>query len=99
VRDQIHVDDLVNAFYYFVQFPKKAAVYNIGGGPERAVSVLKAISLMEHCTGKKLQYTFAPARRGDRYWDVHDVSKFRKDYPKWDYQHSLEDIIKELCIA
>ena len=46
VRDQIHAYDLVNAFYHFIQRPKNAAVYNIGGGRERSVSILEAISLI-----------------------------------------------------
>ena len=32
VRDQIHSYDLVNAFWHFIQNPKVAAVYNMGGG-------------------------------------------------------------------
>jgi CDP-paratose 2-epimerase len=98
VRDQVHAHDLVNAFYHFIEQPKIAAVYNIGGGPDRSVSVWEAIALIEKETGKKAKVEyFDPARKGDRQWDVHDVSKFRKDYPQWDYQLSLQDIIKELC--
>jgi CDP-paratose 2-epimerase len=97
VRDQIHSYDLVNAFYYFIENPKPGEVYNIGGGPERSVSVLEAIKLMEKETGKICDYSIEEGRRGDRQWDVHDVSKFRKDYPAWDYEYSLEDIIKDLC--
>ena len=36
-------------------------------------------------------------RKGDRCWDIHDVSKFKKDYPEWEYKYSLENIIKDLC--
>ncbi len=97
VRDQIHASDLANAFYHFIQNPKVAAVYNIGGGPERSVSVLEAIDLIEKETGKKAHYVFEEARIGDRQWDVHDVSKFRKDYPEWDYQYDLQAIIKDVC--
>ncbi len=98
VRDQIHAHDLINAFYHFIQQPKIAAVYNIGGGPERSVSVKESIDFIEKQTGKKAKVEyFEPARKGDRQWDVHDSTKFRKDYPKWDYKYSLEDIFKELC--
>jgi len=98
VRDQIHAYDLVTACYEFIQNPKPNGVYNIGGGPERSVSVLEAINLIEKETGKKAKVEYHEARRGDRIWDVHDVSKFRKDYPNWDYKYSLQDIIKDLCI-
>jgi len=97
VRDQIHANDLANAFYHFIQNPKVAAVYNIGGGPERSVSVLEAISLIEKEMGKKATYELHDGRKGDRQWDVHDVSKFRTDYPDWDYKYSLQDIIKDVC--
>lgn len=53
VRDQIHAYDLVNAFWHFIHRPHIAQVYNMGGGPERSVSVLEAIELIEKETGKK----------------------------------------------
>lgn len=97
VRDQIHVSDLVTAFEQFIAYPQEAAVYNIGGGPDRSVSILEAIRLIENETGKTCNCTFSDKRSGDRDWDVHDVSKFRSNYPQWEYTHSLQDIIKELC--
>lgn len=97
VRDQIHALDLASAFYEFIFSPTPGAVYNIGGGEERSVSVLEAINLLERKTGNKLEFTFGEARKGDRIWDVHDVSKFHKDYPDWKYEYSLNDIIEELC--
>ncbi len=95
-RDQIHVHDLVTAFYEYIENPK-GDVYNIGGGLERAVSVVEAIHLCEQELGVKIEQSFGEKRLGDRDYDVHDVSKFRKDYPSWDYEYSLQDIIKELC--
>jgi CDP-paratose 2-epimerase len=97
VRDQIHSFDLVNAFYHFIENPKKGEVYNMGGGPERSLSVLEAISLIEKEVGNKCQYEIHEGRSGDRQWDVHDITKFKKDYPNWDFKYSLQDIIKDLC--
>lgn len=98
VRDQIHAYDLVSAFYEFIQNPRPGEVYNIGGGRERSVSVLEAIKLIENKTGKKSIVEILPEpRKGDRCWDIHDVSKFRAHYPNWDYKYSLLDIIKDLC--
>lgn len=98
VRDQIHAYDLVSAFYEFIMNPKPGAVYNIGGGEERAVSVLEAVKLIEHETGKKAILEILPeARKGDRIYDIHDVSKFKKDYPNWTYKYSLQDIVTDLC--
>lgn len=97
VRDQIHASDLAAAFMHFIKNPKVAAVYNMGGGPERSISILEIITWAEDFTGKKCTYELAPQRPTDRQWDVHDVSKFRKDYPEWDYKYSLQDILKDVC--
>ncbi len=98
VRDQIHAYDLVNAFYHFIQFPRNAGVYNMGGGEERAVSVLEAGHMIAQELGTEFKYEILEEPRfGDRQWDIHDMSKFRSDYPEWDYKYSLDDIIKDLC--
>lgn len=98
VRDQIHALDLASAFYAFIQDPIAGIVYNIGGGPQRSVSVLEAIKLFEDKLGKKaqVQYIDEP-RQGDRIWDVHNVSKFREDYPEWSYTYNMNKIIENLC--
>lgn len=97
VRDQIHANDLVSAFAAFIENPRSGEVYNMGGGPERSVSVLEAGDMIAKETGKPFAYTIEEGRYGDRQWDVHDIEKFRKDYPEWDYKYSLDEIIKDLC--
>jgi CDP-paratose 2-epimerase len=98
VRDLIHSYDLVNAFYHFIENPRIGVVYNMGGGEDRSVSVLEAITLLEKETGKQLLTEYVDEhRKGDRIWDVHDVRRFRDEYPEWDYKYSLQDIIKDVC--
>ena len=98
VRDIIHAEDLANAFWHFIQHPRVAEVYNMGGGAERSVSILEAGDMIAKETGKKWRYEYVDEeRRGDRMWDVHDVSKFREHHLYWDYDYSLDDIIRELC--
>lgn len=97
VRDQIHAYDLASAFWHFIQSPIVGGVYNMGGGPTRAVSVLEAIKLIENEVGKECVYEFRAERVGDRQWDIHNVQKFRRDYPRWNYQYSLKDIISDVC--
>lgn len=103
VRDQIHAYDLATAFQAFIENPKVGAVYNIGGGPERSISILEAGKMIRNflndSNGCVWSYSFYEKRKGDRQWDVHDISKFRKDYPGWDYKYSLDDIMKDLCIG
>lgn len=97
VRDQIHAYDLVSAFDKFIENPISGAVYNMGGGPERSVSVLEAGVRIAEKTGKPFNHEIKEKRFGDRQFDIHDVSKFRKDYPTWDYKYSLDMIIDDLC--
>lgn len=98
VRDNIHSYDLVNAMWYFIQNPKVAEIYNMGGGFERSCSALEAIEMVNQELGVKMKVEYGlPEHKADRAWDVHNISKFREDYPQWDYKYSLKDIIKELC--
>ena len=97
VRDQIHAYDLVAAFAHFIENPKSGEAYNMGGGPERSVSVLEAGRLIADKLGLPFNYEIKEGRFGDRQWDVHDISKFRRDYPDYDYRYSLDDIITDLC--
>lgn len=99
VRDQIHASDLAKAFDYFIQEPKQGAVYNMGGGPDRSISLLEAATAFSAATGKAANLVFGkPHRKGDRLWDVHDISKFLKDYPRFEYTYDLSDIIEELAV-
>ena len=99
VRDQVHAKDLAKAFDYFIQNPKAGTVYNIGGGPDRSVSLLEAVRMLEEKTGKKANLKYGePHRKGDRLYDVHDISKFKKDYPEFEYTYSLNDIMNELVL-
>lgn len=97
VRDNIHAWDLVNMFWHFHQNPRPGAVYNAGGSRHSHCSMLEAIGTCETIAGKKMQVTYVDENRiGDHIWYVSDVSKFRADYPDWDYRHTLEDIFGEI---
>jgi CDP-paratose 2-epimerase len=70
VRDLLHVDDLVEAYALAVAGAERAAgrAYNIGGGPERTVSIWAEF---EGVLGRVLgrppaPATFEPARPGDQ---------------------------------
>jgi CDP-paratose 2-epimerase len=97
VRDTIHSRDLVEAFAAFHRAPRPGAVYNIGGSRHSHCSMREAIALCESIAGKKLDARFADEPRiGDHIWYVSDVRKFQRDYPEWQYQYGLEDILKEI---
>lgn len=100
VRDNIHSNDLVRAFWEFYKNPKPGAVYNMGGSRHSNCSVLEAIEIIQEKTGKPLFYTLSDkAREGDHIWYVSDVRRFQKDYPEWHYEYDLKAIIGEIVEA
>lgn len=100
VRDNIHAADLVAAFWEFIQAPRPAAVYNIGGGPANSCSVLEAISLAEEVTGRKMATTYRDEPRiGDHVWWVTDNMRFQRDYPQWSVRIPLRQIVAEIVTA
>lgn len=96
VRDQIHVNDLVDAMYEIYKKPKRGEVYNIGGGVNCNISILEAIEKFEELLGKKAKIRMGKAREADHKYNVHSIDKFRKDYPKWIPKYNIDDIFEEL---
>lgn len=98
VRDNIHSSDLVNMFWHYYKYSNGGSeVYNVGGSRHSNCSMLEAIEWCQKISGKKLNYTIQPeTRKGDHQWYISDISKFRKHYPNWEYQFSLEDIFLDL---
>ena len=100
VRDNIHSADLVSALWHFFQKPRPGEVYNIGGSRHSNCSILEAISRIESLSGFRLEYSLTDqARSGDHIWWISDVSKFKRDYPSWEYTYSLDDILEEIITA
>jgi len=98
VRDNIHSYDLVNAFYQVSLNPKKGEVYNMGGSRYSNISMLEAISKIEKILSKKAKTIYLDKNRtGDHIWYISDVSKFKKDYPKWHFTYDIDRILKDIC--
>jgi CDP-paratose 2-epimerase len=97
VRDVIHSRDVLSAIDRYVESPRPAAVYNLGGGRESNISVLEAIELCEEITGRRLEWTYEPANRiGDHIWWISDMSRFRADYPGWHLEYDIARIAQEI---
>lgn len=98
VRDNIHSYDVVNAFYHFYLNPKKGEVYNMGGSRHSNISVMEAVKKIESILAKKGKIKYISKNRiGDHIWYVSDISKFKKDYLKWNYTYDSDQILEELC--
>ena len=60
-------------------------------------SMLEAIDLCESISGNKLNYEYIDRpRKGDHIWYVSDITKFKKDYPKWEMQNDIESILIDI---
>jgi CDP-paratose 2-epimerase len=97
VRDNIHVRDVVEAFWAFFRRPTAGAVFNLGGGRHSNCSMLEAISMAEELTGQPMNYVYVEDNRiGDHMWWISDVSKFRAAYPEWQYRHDIKSLMADI---
>jgi CDP-paratose 2-epimerase len=98
VRDNIHADDVINAFWHFFKSPpSRNEVYNLGGGRYSNISILEAVASCEKLTGRPMHINVEDkARIGDHQWWITDTRKFQNHYPQWQYSYTISDIIEEI---
>jgi len=97
VRDNIHSEDLINAFWHFYQAPRRGEAYNMGGSRFSNCSMQEAIVLCEKITGRKMNTRYTEDNRvGDHIWWISDVFKFKSHYPEWNLTKNVEDILTEI---
>jgi CDP-paratose 2-epimerase len=97
VRDNIHAHDVAMFIKRFVDAPRAAEVYNIGGGRDNSCSILEAFAIAEKLTGKKQIYSYKDQPRvGDHICYYSDLRKMKRDYPGWDITVSLEETIRQI---
>jgi CDP-paratose 2-epimerase len=100
VRDNIHSFDLVETFAAFIDKPRVAEVYNMGGSRFCNCSMLEAISLCEEISGRKLTWHYEESNRiGDHIWWISDVRKFQSHYPEWKFRFGLREILEQIFRA
>lgn len=100
VRDNIHSEDVARFIHAFVDSPKPAAVYNIGGGRKNSCSILEAFDLTAEITGRQQQFSYVAENRiGDHICYYSDLSRIESDYPEWNVQISLRDTISQIVEA
>lgn len=97
VRDNIHSMDVARFMHAFIEKPRVAEVYNIGGGKNNSCSILEAFKLAEKFSGKEMRYTYLKDNRiGDHICYYSDLSKMRSHYPNWDISVSLEETVQQI---
>lgn len=95
VRDNIHSLDVIQLMSMFIEKPRVAEVYNIGGGYENSCSVLEAIEKVERVSGKKMIIEYQDQNRiGDHVCYYSDLTKIKNHYPDFKIQRNLLTIIE-----
>ncbi|MBD2201188.1 NAD-dependent epimerase/dehydratase family protein [Calothrix sp. FACHB-1219] len=97
VRDNIHSLDVARFIEAFIETPRIAEVYNLGGGKRNSCSILEAFKLTQKYSGKDMRYTYVQDNRiGDHICYYSDLNKMHEHYPKWDITVSLEETIAQI---
>jgi CDP-paratose 2-epimerase len=97
VRDNIHSFDVARFIEEFINAPRVAEVYNIGGGKDNSVSILEAFDLIAKISGKPMRYKYVEQNRiGDHICYYSDLRKMKAHYPNWDITKSLEDVFLDI---
>jgi CDP-paratose 2-epimerase len=97
VRDNIHSYDVARFIECFLEEPRVAEVYNLGGGRENSCSILEAFEMIEALSGKKMIYDYVDKpREGDHICYISDLTKMKTHYPQWDITKKLPEIFEEI---
>jgi len=95
IRDLLYVEDLIKSFDLFVESDIKHAVYNIGGGPGYAISLLDFLDLLEKKIGKKPEVNFLDWRPSDQKVYISDISKIKNEL-NWQPNINLREGIRRV---
>lgn len=80
VRDVLFIDDLLTAFDAAgADGVPRGSIFNIGGGPTNAVSVLEVIAHLGTLAGRELSPAFGAWRPGDQKVYVSDITRARRE--------------------
>jgi CDP-paratose 2-epimerase len=97
VRDNIHSSDVVQFMDLFIENPRIAEVYNIGGGKNNSCSIWEAFNLTEQISGNKMIYEYVDENRiGDHICYYSDLSKMKEHYPQFEITKNLNYIIENI---
>jgi len=99
VRDILHVDNLIDAFEAAAANIGRVAgsVFNIGGGPDNAVSLLEVLRFIEHRRGACVPLRKAAPRPGDQRVYVSDIGRAARDLgwkPRTSWREGLDGLFE-----
>ncbi|MBK7380136.1 MAG: NAD-dependent epimerase/dehydratase family protein [Ignavibacteriales bacterium] len=100
VRDNIHSLDVVRFMNEFLNYPRVAEVYNLGGGRDNSISILEAFSMIESISGNAMIYEYFDQNRiGDHICYISNLQKMKEHYPNWDITKDLKTTFQEIYLA
>jgi CDP-paratose 2-epimerase len=97
VRDVLHVADLIDAIQAVRERREACAgeVFNVGGGMDRAVSVVEMLDLISRETGLKPTLDYADVRPGDQPLYISNTGKLMQS-TGWRPRHSCEQTLRAI---
>ncbi len=98
VRDILFVEDLVDAFLLAQEHMPTISgqAFNIGGGPERTVSLVELLATIRRVQGARPAIQYEQARTGDQRYYVSNTAKFQRA-TGWSPKVSPANGIRALC--
>lgn len=77
VRDILYIEDLARAYELATEKIEqvRGQIFNIGGGPENAMSVLELLRYLEEKSGRPIPHSFDAWRPGDQPCYISDIRK------------------------
>jgi CDP-paratose 2-epimerase len=98
VRDNLHAEDAAAFIWEFIESPRSAEVYNMGGGRDSSCSIHEAFAIVEEITGREQRSVYVDKPRiGDHICYYSDLRRMRSHYPGWKIRHSLRETIGQIA--
>lgn len=97
VRDLVHTDDVCTALDLVVDLALEhpGDVYNLGGGPDNAISLKEALIVIEDEMGIKAKVTYANWRPQDNKVYISNIDKLQRF--GWKPTISVEQALRRVC--
>jgi CDP-paratose 2-epimerase len=97
VRDILFIDDAVDAYLLAQEHMQQISgqVFNLGGGPRNAISLLELLALVEGMTHREPDVRFEDWRHGDQLYYVSDTRRLQEAtgwHPRISYANGIAQL-------
>ncbi len=95
VRDVLFVEDLLDVYDLAASSIERARgkVFNVGGGPRNAISLIDLLEMLSGKLGRKIEHQVAERRPGDQRIYISDIRRAKNELgwePKIDWRRGVE---------